>query len=145
MGIKGVLKPDHAPVNAFELIVLELPQITFTKVDGIEEEIEGVEMPDKTMASGGNTLPVEFTAEMPLHHTTELAALETWYNLGKGNVALGYKKNGTMIYRTISGAVAKMIPLTELWVKKRKYPDVDMSDEGKPGFVVWTFSAKVVL
>jgi len=145
MSIQGIMQPDHAPINAYEFLILDLPKIVFTKVDGAEEEVETVDLPDRSQASGGNTKPVEFTAQQALHHKVEVAALEVWYNLGRGNVAEGYKKNGSMVYKTISGAVAKVIPMTEIFIKKRKYPDVDMENAGDAGMIVWTFSAKLVL
>lgn len=143
--IEGVIQPNHAPVNSYELCILGLPKIVFTKVEGLEEELETVTLPDRSEASGGNTKPVEFTAMQMIHHAVEVAAIQLWYNLGKGNVTMGYKKSGSMIYKKSDGTIAWVVPLTEIFVKKRKYPDGDMENEGDAGQMTWTFSAKIVL
>ena len=89
--MKGVLAPDHIPKNKYELRVRGLPPITFTAVSGLEEELDKVDLPDRTGASGGNTKNGEFTARMPTHHTTERIALEAWFAECQDPVPRTYK------------------------------------------------------
>lgn len=145
MGLEGVVEPNHAPMNRFELIVIGLPTIFFVKTEGLEEELEVVDLPDRTQASGGNTKPIEFTAESMVHHLVEKAAMEVWFNEGKGDVTPTYKKNGTLLYKRIDGGLASTLILSQLFIKKRKYPDGDVENPGDPGRIVWTFSAKLIV
>jgi len=139
--MKGVVKQNHIPVNNYELIVVGLPKLLFTAIDGLEEETEKTSMPDRTVASGGNTLPVEFTGTSFEHHKTETAALEFWRKQGEDPVDPLYKKIGTLIKRDITGAVASTRTLTGLWIWKRKDADLEMANVGDPAMIVWSFSA----
>ena len=141
MGLKGKLAADHIALNKFELLVVGLVPITFIKVSGLDCELETTDLPDRTRASGGNTLPLEFTAEQPMHHTTELAAMDAWFELCKDPVNPAYKLAATMNYKSISGQVTKSYALTGLFPKKRSTPEVDMENKGDAARVVWTFSA----
>ena len=67
--MKGVINPDHIPVNKWQLIVVGLPPLTITEQSGIEDELETTELPDRTIASGGNRKSAEFTIMIPTHHT----------------------------------------------------------------------------
>lgn len=145
MTIKGSIKPDHIALNQYQLLVVGLPPITFTTVGDIEEELETVELPDRTKASGGNTKAGEFTATMPMHHLVELAALELWYKEGQHPVTATYKKPGTMIYKGIDGKVFKSYSLTGLFISKRKLPGTDMKNAGEMAEVELTFSFDDVL
>lgn len=140
MTLKNVIQPDHAPINKYELSVLGLPKIIFTKVSGMEQEVKKTTLPDFTVASGGESDPFEITAEIPLHHEAEIQALEDWHNEGKDPVQLTYKKPGTMTYKRASGAVARAYSLLGMWPPKLKYPDTDMADAETPAVLEVTFS-----
>jgi len=140
MSLKNVIKPDHAAMNQYELAILGLPKIVFTKVSGLEDETDGVDLPDRTHASGGQSKPFEITAEMPTHHDAEMAALELWLQEGRDPVTPTYKKSGVMIYKKISGEIAKTYSLLGMWCKKQKTPEVEMANEGEQAFTEWTFS-----
>ena len=77
--MKGQILPGHIPVNKFTLQVVGLASITVTELSGIEEELQTTELPDRTVASGGNTNASEFTIMVPAHHSVEIQAMETWW------------------------------------------------------------------
>lgn len=139
--MKGDIRPDHIPMNKFKLIVQGLPLITFTEVAGLEEELETVDLPDRTAASGGQTKPVEFTAKMPTHHTEQRIAMESWYEEGKDPVSPTYKKIGTLVKMSLSGAQTVSYIMNGLFVCKRNTPDLDMSNEGEMDQIEWTLKA----
>jgi len=141
MVMKGSVQPNHAPKNNFELIVVGLPPILFTEVGGIENEIEFVDMPDRTQASGGNTKGSEFPVKLFEHHTVERAAMDLWFAEGKDPVNPTYKKVGTLIKRGIDGSVVSTQTLIGLCIKKRKTDDLDLANEGEPAMVEYTMWA----
>ena len=53
--MKGVIQPNHIPMNNFVLQVIGLPDIVFTEVGDISEIIDKVDLPDRTRASGGRS------------------------------------------------------------------------------------------
>ena len=144
MVLKGAVQPNHIPVNNYELQVVGLPAVLFTQISGLEEETETTDLPDRTKASGGNTLPVEFTGMSFEHHATELAALELWRREAIGNVSATYKKVGTLIKRGIDGNVLTTRSLVGLWITKRKDADLDLANAGDPAMIEWTFSCDKV-
>lgn len=144
MVMKGTVLPNHIPVNNFELIVVGLPKLIFTQISGLGEETQSVEMPDRTVVSGGNTTAVEFTGMSFEHHTVELAALELWRLQGVDPVDPQYKKVGTLIKRRIDGSIGTTRTLIGLWIKNRQDADLDLANEGEPAMVEWTFSADKV-
>lgn len=141
MGLKGTIQPAHIPVNNFELVVVGLPKLVLAQVSGLEVETDSVEMPDRTVASGGNQKASEFTIMSFSHHTLERAALESWMAEGKDPVTATYKKVANLVERNIEGIVVKTTTLIGLWIKKKKEPDKDMANEGDPAMIEWTCSA----
>lgn len=139
--MKGVLAPDHIPKNKYQLRVTGLPPITFTAVSGLEEELETVDLPDRTTASGGNTKPIEFTARMPTHHVTERIAMENWFSECQDPVPESYKKIGTLIKQSISSLASVSYMLHGLYVCKRSTQDLEMENEGELDEIEWTFKA----
>ena len=140
MTLKNTIAANHSPANKYDLSVAGLPKFTFTKVDGIEQEVKKVTMPDRTAASGGQSDPFDVKATLPLHHTAEVAAIEAWFKAGKDPVQAGYKKTGTMIYKAIDDTIVKSYSLEGMWVSKLKMPDVEMSNDGEAALVEVTFS-----
>lgn len=145
--MKGTIQEDHIPLNKFILSVSGIGvDLIFTTVSGIEEELDAVDMPDRTKATGGRTQAVEFTAMLPLHHEVEQAAMEEWFNQTHGdgrepNVDLAYKRTGTLRLPSISGAIQVSFTLDELFPTKRALPDFEMDNEGEMAQVEWTFVA----
>lgn len=137
--MKGVLLADHIPVNNYELRIPGLPSLTFTSITGIEEELEAVDLPDRTAASGGHTKTIEFSANLPLHHVREQAAMERWYADSQDPVDPEYRKDGTLALKSISGMIIKRFLLAAIFPNKRKTMDLEMGDEGQMHVVEWNF------
>ena len=145
MVAKGTIKADHMPLNFYELVIAGMPTITFTEISGIEEELETVDLPDRTVASGGNTKATEFSGKNPMHHLVEQAALEGWLKEGQTPVSPTYKKVASLIHKSASETVLRTYSLIGLFVKKRKLPDLKLDEEGGMADVEWTFSVDDVL
>jgi hypothetical protein len=143
--MKGALQGDHIPLNKYQLIVLGMPELTFTEIGGLEEELETVDLPDRTVASGGQTKPVEFTAMLPAHHMVQQAAMELWFKEGQDPVLSTYKKTGTLMLKSISGNTIRTYSLLGLFVSKRATPDLEMANEGEMAGIEWTFKADQML
>lgn len=143
--MKGAIQPNHIPLNNFKLLVVGLPGLTPTKISGIEEELETVDLPDRTKASGGNTKPGEFTMMLPMHHSVEQAAMEVWFSESQDPVTPTYKKPGTLIHNALDGTPLRSFTLVGLFPRKRKLPDLEMKNEGEMAEVEWTFSFDDIL
>jgi hypothetical protein len=143
--MKGVLQPDHIPLNNYQLRIQDLPTITFITIAGLEEELENVDLPDRTAASGGHTKTIEFTATMPLHHITEMTAMENWFSGSQDPVEQRYKKVGTLVLVSLTGLVRKSFLINGMFPCKRKTGDLDMANEGELHVVEWTFKADQVI
>jgi hypothetical protein len=145
MPAKGTIKADHIPINKFQLLVAGLPPLTVIKVSGIEEELEVVELPDRTMASGGNTKATEADVETPAHHVVEQAAWESWYAQAQDPVVPTYKRTATLLQQSLSGAIQRTWTLTGVFPKKRGLPDLDMGNAGDQAVITWALSIDDVL
>jgi hypothetical protein len=143
--MKGKVKADHIPVNKYELLFIGLPPITVTKMSGLEKELETVDLPDRTTASGGNTKPIEWTMEIPMHHVIEQAAMEAWFQESQDPVSPNYKKNGTLVGTSLSGSIIVSKSILAAFPSKPKYPDLDMSNEGEMAVVEWTMKCDNIL
>lgn len=143
--MKGAIQPDHVALNNYEFLVIGLIPITLTRVGGIEDELETVTLPDRTVASGGNRGPTEFEIDVPLHHTIEVAAMELWYRESQDPVLPTYKKPCTIIYKSVSGNIQRNFTLIGVFPKKRELPEMEMENEGEMGVVTWTMSADDVI
>jgi hypothetical protein len=141
MVTKGTIKADHIPLNKFQLLVAGLPPLAPITVSGLEEEVQRVELPDRTAASGGNSNPIEFDAEFQAHDSVEAAALELWLAEARDPVSPAYKKVGTLIMQSLSGEGFRSFTLNGLWISKRATPDLDMANEGELATITYTFSA----
>lgn len=137
--MKGVIQADHIPLNKVELVILGLPKFTFTSLDGFDDELETVDLPDRTTATGGNRLPSEFTAKHPMHHRAHELLLEAWYQESQDPVSPGYKKVGHITFSSLSGQTNVTYPLTGVYIKKRKFPPYEMKNAGEMAENEWTF------
>lgn len=143
--MKGEIAPDHMPLNKYTLQVIGLIPITAMEVSGIEDELETIELPDRTVASSGNRKATEFTAMMPMHHSAEQAALELWFRESQDPVSPTYKKPCTLSHASLSGSNIRTFSLAGVFPKKRKLPDLEKAAEGDLAMVEWTFSVDDVL
>lgn len=142
--MKGVLAPDHIPKNKYQLMIRGLPPITFTAISGLEEELETVDLPDRTAASGGHTKYIEFTARMPTHHAAERQALENWFVECQDPVPQSYKKTATLLKQSISSLAQASYLMQGLFVCKRVTQDLEMENEGELDEIEWTFKCDVI-
>ncbi len=138
--MKGAIEPNHIPVNNYELLIIGLPSFTAVEISGLEDELQTVELPDRTVASGGNRGPSEFTMMLPMHHTAEQLAAEAWYQEAQDPVLPTYKKIGTLVLKAITGEVARVYALTGAFIKKRTTPDLELNNDGEQANVEWTVS-----
>lgn len=142
--MKGSIRPAHIPLNKYVLQVFGLPPLTPITVSGIEEELQAVDLPDRTRASGGHTGPVEFTIAIPMHHTIEMAAMEVWFRESQDPVLPTYKKPVTLIHQPIGPGAARVYQMIGVFPTSRALPDLDLANEGELAVVEWTLSADVV-
>ena len=143
--LKRTIKPDHMPVNNYQLLVNGFPPIVFISVEGLDEELETVDLPDRTARSGGHTKALSFSAKQPLHHTLEVAIMEQWYKDGQHPVKPDYLKNATLIFISLTHQHTKSYALKECFPHKRAISNAEMNDEGKESEITWTFRATEVV
>lgn len=129
--MKHVLLPDHIPTNKYSFVVAGLGgTITATSVGALEREIDKVELPDRTAASGGRTKPIEFEIKVPAHHLEEIALMDNWLEQAQDPVDPNYKKTGTLSMISISGLQRYVGTLIQLWAQKDATPELEMASEG---------------
>lgn len=145
MAIKGVILPDHVQVNKYLLSVAGLPPLLFTAVSGIEEELDAVELPDRTPQTGGRVKPVEFEVTQPMHHNLERAAMELWFRECHDPVTPTHKKLGTLTLFSQTLLNQPSWSLVGLWIMKRALPDLDLDNEGEMAGIVWTMKANELI
>lgn len=143
--MKGVIKPDHIPINKFQFLVLGLVDLMLTEIGGIEDELQVTELPDRTMASAGYRNSTEMTIKLPMHHTVEMAAMELWYRESQDPVSPGYKKTATLVHRSLSGDIERTYTLTGVFPKKRTLPDLELANEGEMAETEWELSVDDVI
>lgn len=144
--MKGAILPGHIPVNKYTLLMVGLPPLTVVEASGLEEELQKVEMPDRTVASGGNTAASEFTVMIPMHHSVEHGAMESWFAEGQDPVSPTYKKMGSLLMESVAiGGPIRTYELVGVFVTKRKLPDLEMKNEGEIALVEWTLSVDQML
>lgn len=141
MTLKGIIREGHIPVNKYLLSFPGMPPLTVTKLGGLEEELETAEMPDRTIQSNGQTKATELTIELPMHHTSEIAAMEIWYVSSKDPVLPGYKKDGTLTHLSVSAVGSPVVyALSGAFPKMRKTPEMDMANDSDAAVIEYTLS-----
>lgn len=145
MGMKGVIEPDHIPLNKYKLTIIGLPEFTFTSVGGLEQALDKVVLPDRTVRSGGRTGVVEFDVTLPTHHTVQRAAMELWYQEGQDPVSPTYLKPGTLILESLTGQNVVTLSMPDIFVSDRKLPDSEMDNDGELHETVYTLNASDIL
>lgn len=144
--MKGTIEPDHIPVNRYQLIVAGFPaQLNPTEISGMEEEIGKVELPDKTVASGGRPGPSEFTMAIPAHHDLEIAACEAWFAEGQEPVSPTYKKAAILLMRSLTGNKFRVRTIIGAWISKRTDPDLEQENDGDMATIEYTVSVDRIL
>jgi hypothetical protein len=143
--MKGVIDPDHIPVNKYTLKFLGFADLTPMEVSGMEDELQTTDLPDRTRASGGHRGVSEFTMMLPMHHTVEQAAMELWFRECQDPILPTYKKIGTLIMQRVSGQGDRSYTLVGVFPTKRALPDLDLSNEGEMASVEWTMSVDDII
>jgi uncharacterized membrane-anchored protein len=143
--MKGAIKADHIPVNKYKLIVLGLPPLTPTEISGIEDTLQTVTLPDRTVASGGNREASECTMMIPMHHTLERLACEAWYREGQEPVLPSYKKVATLIMSSGTGTIVATYSLVGVFITKRTLPDLEMEANGEMAQAEYALSIDDIL
>lgn len=143
--MKGSILPNHIGKNKYKLLVLGLPPLTVVSHTNIEEELDTVELPDRTVASGGETKPTEFDIVLPEHHTVEQAAMEQWFVESQSPVLPTYKKTATLIKFGLAGNVGSTKQLVGVFPKKRSIDEGEMANEGEQANVTWTLNIDKVI
>lgn len=137
--MKGAIYPDHIPRSKYTLLVLGLPPLTIISTTAIEEELEVAELPDRTVASNGETKPTEVDIVIPEHHVVEQLAMEAWF-LESQIVSPTYKKVATLTKKSISGLVTVSKQLVGVFPKKRVIDETEMANESDMAVATWTLS-----
>jgi hypothetical protein len=143
--VKGVLQADHIPLNSFRLVIVGLPDLVLTGVSGLEEELDVTNLPDRTIASGGRTGPVEFDIMQPLHHTAEYLAMEAWFRESQDPAPPTYRKVGMLVLPSLSQSRERSYTLVGLFPRRRALPDFEMDNEGELSVVTWGMACSQVL
>lgn len=143
--MKGVIDPDHIPVNKYSFKILGLLDLTPIEIGGMEDELETTDLPDRTRASGGSRGSSEITLMLPAHHTVEQAAMEVWFRESQDPVLPTYKKTVTLIMTSVSGANDRSFTLVGVFPTKRATPDLEMANEGEMAGIEWTLSVDDII
>lgn len=143
--MKGQIQADHIPLHKYQLSVVGMGQLDFTSVSGIEEELDKIELPDRTVASGGRTKPIEFSAKLPLHHVVQQVLMEEWFQEGQDPVLPTYKRAATLTATSLTGGLTRSYAMTDLFPTKRSLPDFEMNNEGEMAETEWMFAASDIL
>lgn len=145
--MKGVIDPDHVPINRFKLLVIGTvtPVFTVVATSGVEEELEVEELPDRTVASMGRTGPMEFSISIPMHHRAEQAAMELWFIESRDPILPTYKKPAVLTHTSISGEEDFSYIFVDLFPYKRGLPALDMGAEGDMAVVTWHLKASTLI
>lgn len=138
--MKGQIQPNHIRDNNYSFSVLGLINLTAVEISGIEDTLQTVNLPDRTVASGGNREATEVTLKLPMHHAAEDAAMELWYRESQDPVSPTYKKPATLTYNAGAAGRSRSYTLVGVFPKKRILPEASMESEGEMAVVEWVLS-----
>lgn len=145
MAIKSVLKVNRVQVNKFKLTISPgVGSPLFTTISGLEEELDTVDLPDRTSRSGGREKQIEFEVQQPMHHDLEVVAMEVWYRMCKASLPL-YLKLGVLILFDEWGIPRKKYTLPNLWISKRSHSELDLDNDGEMSTITWTLKADQII
>jgi hypothetical protein len=144
---KGELSVGYIPNNKFILSIPELGvgDLKIIEVSGIEQELETVELPDKTVATSGRAGIIEFTIKIPAHEDGSIAAINRWFMGCRGNVASDYKKDGTLTLQNTFGTTVSSWTISGMFPTKRTLPELNSSGAGDLTMAEWAFKADDVV
>ena len=140
MAMKGAIKPDPILINKFDLLVIGMVSLTGVEISGLEDELVVIELPDRTVASGGFRKATEFSIKIPMHHEVEMLAMELWYRESQDPILPTYKKPCTLVHKSHTSNKSKNYTLIGVFPKKRTLPDLEMANDGELATVEWLMS-----
>jgi hypothetical protein len=140
MSIKNVVQPNRVQVNKYQLIVQPgVGSVLLVSIGGLEEELDKVDLPDRTSRSGGREKQGETEIVQPMHHDLEVLAVETWYRMCKNTLPL-YLKLGILMIFDEWGSPRKRYTLPNCWLSKRKHADLELDNDGEMATITWTMN-----
>lgn len=143
--MKGVIKPDHIPLNKYELMIAGAPPLIIVELGDLEDELETADLPDRTRASGGNRKASEFTISIPMHHTLARNYCELWFREAQDPVSPAYKKPGMIVWTSGTRIQRVMYTLIGVFLTKRSLPGGEMANEGEQANIEYAVSVDEIL
>lgn len=144
MSLKGKIQQDHMPRNASTFRIPGLPALTIVNIGAIEETLEVITLPDRTKASGGQRPPIEFSIQIPAHHTEEVAAMESWYVEAQAPTTAGYKKQGVLALVSLTGTTRRAYQVRACFPGGRGIPEQSMENEGEMNVLTYPIHASEI-
>lgn len=143
--MKGEILPNIITINRYKLSILGIIDLTPVTITGIEDELETVKLPDRTVASNGQRKSTSFTMGIPAHHELEKVAMEAWFIEGQDPISPIYKKTCTLEMTAIAGDGSATFTLVGVFPMKRGIPALALTDEGTMATFEWAMSVDNVL
>jgi hypothetical protein len=138
MGIKGVIQANRVMDSKYRAVIQPgVGDVLFTSIDGLGEELDTSELPDRTAVSGGRSKPGELECIQPIHQRPDYPLMLAWYNACKATIP-GYKKLGTITLLTDAGPPSVMHTVRGMFISAWKQAILELEGEGKMVVVTWT-------
>ena len=144
MPIKGTIQTDVFPTSKYVLIIGGMMPLTILSIGALEEELETIELPDRTRVSNGNTKPLSFDVVTPAHHLEEQIQWEEWWSECKNPVSSLAYRIGTMAQLSASESVFRTSSMSGLFIMKKSASELDMANDSDFSKITWTLSANDV-
>lgn len=145
MAIKNVLKVNRVQVNKFQLTIQPgVGSPLFTSITGLEEELDTVDLPDRTTRSGGRGKQLEFEVIQPMHHDLEVLAMEAWWAMCKATLP-GYLKLGILVLFDEWGMPRRRRTIPNIFISKRKDTDQELDNDGEMATITWTLKGDEII
>jgi hypothetical protein len=146
MAIKNVLQENRIQMNKFSLSFQPgVGEVTLMSVGELEEELDTVDLPDRTTRSGGRKKQIEFDVVQPAHHDIEVAAMEAWYVDCQDPVAPDHLKVGTYTRFDQQGTPRRTVTLDNCWLSKKVESESDLDNDGEQATITWTVKADAMI
>jgi hypothetical protein len=143
--MKGEIQPNVITVNRYKMTILGIIDLTPVTISGIDDELETVKLPDRTVASNGQRKASSFKMGIPAHHELEQLAMEAWFIEGQDPISPTYKKTCTLEMTAISGNGSRSFTLMGVFPTKRAIPALALTDEGTMATMEWDMSIDNIL
>lgn len=144
--VQGTIQKDIITGNNY-VFMADGIALVITNIGSIEETVTKVELPDGSVASGGQTEPVEFTISVPMHHDLEYTYMELWYKASKGPlIPPSAYKTTSIVMKSASQAKQRSMTVLGSFVSGRSSPELDMEGGGSEFLQVeYTISADNII